>query len=351
MNSVVVKKYFRLKENGKYYCLIPSCPKNFQTISTSHTNKVGNLKRHLKSSHIDLYNSLTSEEEKMSCALKNLKLIQYYTELVTVNGRPFQILEGSGIVGLIAMQQDELTAAARKLTINADTIQENIKNVAIEIREKIADELKDRILCVMTDITTKNHRGILGLNVQYYFEGKIILRTLGMLEMNERHTSETIVKMVRENLDSYGISLDQVYAFTSDNAPSMLKGAELLDLAAKIAIQHDNFAGFDFESFMTADDDADEAFPTTVDESLREMFRNAAILLQPVTGIGCAAHSLQIAIHDGMTASNTKSFISKCREIVKNLRTQIYMLEFKKRGEKRPLLDNATRWNSKYLLV
>lgn len=72
-----------------------------------------------------------------------------------------------------------------------------------------------------------------------------------------------------------------------------------------------------------------------------------------INQINCSAHVLQLAVNDGLVASNTMDIIAQVKKMCLLMRTQIVMIEIRKLGSKiiMPPLDNATRWNSKYLLV
>lgn len=324
MDSASVLTFFSLKGSGKYLCLLPSCPRNTKALATSKTNKTGSLRDHLRNCHADVFATSIAEKKKADQAVRKLKIIQYCVEAVTVNGRPLALLDDSGSAGLIA-----LATESHKIAINSSNVRQHIRAMASRIREKITIELKDRIISVMSDIVTKHHRGILGINIQYYSEGKIELRTVGVIEMHERHSGKTIKNMILANLRSYGVSPEQIYAYTTDSASNMIKSASLINLDAIDDVASNDGDG---GSYMNPGEEY-------------------IVTLPQITGIRCAAHSLQTAVRDGLTASDAGVFIAKCREIAKTLRTQVYLLEFRNQGAKLPLMDNDTRWNSTYLMV
>ena len=80
------------------------------------------------------------------------------------------------------------------------------------------------------DSATCRDRSVLGVNVQYsVLDGKgVVLRTLAVRDLTERHTSEYISTVVIDVLRQYNISLQQVYSVTSDNGANMLKAVTLL---------------------------------------------------------------------------------------------------------------------------
>lgn len=333
---IAAKFKIDLNDKFKYYCLEESCEK---LVKVSKSNKSHNLKRHLEIHHPHIYSSIFSGVNKYE--VLRLKLLQSCVELVTVNGRPLIALEDTGFQKSIEFQLDELAAHGVKLTVNRSTIKPYIQRIADAVRENMKIDLKNRWITLMADICTKNHRAVLGINAQYYSDGKIILRSIGMIEMHMRHTGENIKDLIVLLLKSYDVSMDQVYSFTSDNAAAMLRGAKLLSAEVDEQLRED-------------DDDFDPSgnFARIMKE-LSDMMGKVYLSAQlpSVIGIGCAAHILQTLIHDALAKTYELTMISKVREIMILLRNQIYMIEIEARGAKLPILDGLTRWNSIYLMV
>lgn len=351
-----LSKYFtvRVENELEYLCSLAECGR---VIKVSKSNKSTNLGRHLQLYHpeLDLLKSKNDTATYYEAMQRNL--ILSCVEMVTVNGRPLAALEDSGFRRLINPVLSELEAAGRKTTITASTIQPHIEMYTDKIREKISEELNGRLLSLMADVATKNNRGILGINTQYAEGGKIVLRTLGMCELKKRHTGEEMAKTIEENLSSYGVSMNQIHSFTSDNARSMLKSGRLLNHAA-IEMQNAINREFDSDIEILSDSDVeiisddDEDAAENIGQRVADILKQANPSLQYITGIGCAAHSLQTAIRDALKSSKEKPLIRKCREVVKTLRTLKVMLELKELGvETKPTLDVKTRWDSTYLMV
>lgn len=322
----------------KYHCLIDSCEK---AIIISKSNKSHNLKRHLQTQHKEDYEKTFADLTQYQ--VQRLKLIHSSVELVTVNGRPILALEDTGYQKSIEFQLNYLTQHGCKLTINHKTIRPYIEHVADTLREKIKTELKGRLISIMADIATKNHRGVLGINVQYYSEGKIVLRTIGAIEMHIRHFGENIKDLILQLLNSYGVSIDQVHSYTTDCGANMISSGKFLDAAANEQLSE---ADIDFDFSPTG------KFAEII-KTLSDLFGRdcSSMQLPSVAGIGCAAHVLQTIIHDALKKTYELTLIVKVRGIMVELRGQIYMIELEARGAKLPILDGLTRWNSIYLMV
>lgn len=337
MDSASILKFFQLKEEGKYLCLLPSCPKGIAPLSATNGNKISNLRRHLKLCHTEQYHKFELECGTTDQVIRKLKMMQYIVEAVTVNGRPLSFLEDSGIKGLIGLLA-ESSNTEPKFTVTLTTIRPNIEMKAQRIREKITNELKGRIITVSADIATKGDRGLLGISVQYYSEGKTVLRTIGMIEIDERHTGETIKTMILTNLMRYDVSFDRVYAFAATVAISFMEKAKFVNVETIGGALSTYNEAYNIDAWID------------LSRNLRVAMRheNAAIQLLHVAEF---KHAIQAAVRDGLAASDRGVFIVTCREIAKNLQSQVYLLEFRNQGAKLPLMDDDSRWESTYLMV
>lgn len=152
-------------------------------------------------------------------------LIDACLELVTVNGRPFSLMEDSGFRKIIDPLQQ---AIGNGFAINSANIREKVSNVAQSERRKLVDELSGRLLMLKIDSATCKGRSVLGINVQYASGERIVLRTLAVRELTETHTGAYISSVVREVLAEYKVCLKQVYSITADNGANMQKAVKVL---------------------------------------------------------------------------------------------------------------------------
>lgn len=86
--------------------------------------------------------------------------------MVTVNGRLFKALDDSGFRKIF----DPILAAINK---SAEYIPKTIQEYATNLRLKIIQELKERMISLKLDAVTRLERGILGINIQFVSEGSI----------------------------------------------------------------------------------------------------------------------------------------------------------------------------------
>ncbi|KAM7306571.1 uncharacterized protein ISCGN_010274 [Ixodes scapularis] len=264
-------------------------------------------------------------------------------ELVTKNGRPFRLIDGSGFQKIV---DPILKGLKEKTSINSENVRAKVNQEAQEARDNISRSLKDRLISLKMDCATRLDRAILGINVQYIKDGKLVLRALAMKELFERHTAECLKTEVMKVLSAYNVKVEQVYSITTDNGANMLKTGELLkecsaeesessyseneesDERAKCAGESRDAVFGSFEGTITLDDDGP--------------------LLQ---GMRCAAHTLQLAVHDTLKEPTLADFIKKSRTLSKKLRSQTIMSLIRKLKLKKPVIDCSTRWMSTVLML
>ena len=201
---------------------------------------------------------------------------------------------------------------------------DRIPDFSNKVRNSIAEELRGRLVCLKVDGVTKSTRHFIGINVQYIKDAKIVVRTLGVREMFSRHTALNIKSEILSSLDSFQLSVRNLLSSTTDTGANMIKLAELLQLA-----QIEDFDDIGLiEWFPECDLDPSDATLQTVK---------------------CAAHTLQLAVHDAIKNSEeTAAILKKARNAACALRKPNRVKELRKQGHAMPVLDVSTRWGSSF---
>ena len=387
-----IRQYFEYSSlNNLSTCLISECK------AVIRGNHASNLERHVKRLHNECYKKF---KEKQSMALLNqsksinktpaksnsssqmsltktfFKTVevnidaqivkQACLELVTVNGRPFKIIDDSGFRKVLDPLLKALCKNGCQLCINAENICEEIHTLADNLRKKIKNEVLGKFLSLKIDIATRIDRAILGVNLQFIKNGKLTLRTIAMKELVQRHTAEYIKRTVVEILEVYQVSLDQIYTITTDNGANMIKSVELLS-DEQVKTHSTLFDNENLPSTSNAaisnpcveqiieSDSSDEDYDPTFLPML-----NVEVLIGDLTSfplnesshnpilhiVRCAAHTLQLAVDDALKNSSFKEIVSKARKICKILRNPSILVILKKLKRKKPMLDCVTRWHS-----
>lgn len=367
-----LKKYFVREENG-IKCLIPDCT------STVSRYQLYYFKRHFHNKHASLLKELFPEElsiEKQH-EIAALELVLNAVELVTVNGYPFSILDATALKSMLSQQIQQLEQNGYKVTINRHMISQKIDEIARAITNRIRDELKDKMLSIMFDICTKRTFSVLGVSATTMINNEVIARSLGMIQLKERHRGPYLANVTEDLLKQYDVKLKQIYSGTADQAKNMTNTVRNLNLLAYNEENHpeNDLIGNELNDTDSegdggiSDDDGirmetenqmelmnelnnEERFvelvdSMTVDLSSRNNF------LSPIQKNHCCAHTLQLAINDAMNRSDAKSMILEVREMMKLLRTTVVNVKFRKLAPNcilpRQYID--IRWNSDYQMV
>lgn len=72
-------------------------------------------------------------------------------------------------------------------------------------------------------------RSFLGVNMQYVENGQLVLRTLAVKELFDRHTGAYLKTVITDILKSFGTSTNQIYTCTTDSGTNMIKAISLLN--------------------------------------------------------------------------------------------------------------------------
>lgn len=101
--------------------------------------------------------------------------------------------------------------------------------MAESARQIIRDEVKNRNLSALFDIATLNNRSILGVSLQYSINGKLKVRSIGMVELTESHTAKYLGEVVIKRLNEFNIGLRQIISMTKDNGANVSKMVRDMD--------------------------------------------------------------------------------------------------------------------------
>lgn len=294
-----------LEDKSECICRISECNKKFKGVV------IGNLKRHILHCHkseIENINCRASSNEsstntKVSLPNKpNLKISMNVAtinracvKLIAIDSMPIRILNSEGFREIV-----DPICNALGVTVNSHNFLIKLDFVGKKTREIISGELKNRIFCMKIDSATRHGRSVLGINAQF-IDNSIQIRTLGMVELTERHTSQYLKSEVEKILLSYQCKLAQVLCCTIDNGANMVKCINLLEMAQETA------------SEIELNDTVDEDLTTDVERSMQ--------------GIGilrcvrCASHTLQLAVNDVIKVEEISCHIKSIRDKIKKAKS------------------------------
>lgn len=63
---------------------------------------------------------------------------------------------------------------------------------SVILRNKIIEEIQNKLISLKIDVVTRLNRSFLGINVQYVIDDKIVLRIIRLIELTESHTGTNL---------------------------------------------------------------------------------------------------------------------------------------------------------------
>lgn len=337
----------------KSSCKVPNCMKKLAG------NSCSNQYRHLRLVHPKFFSEHVLPVKKANNAKKQKQNVEIpaipvcingeivaeaLVEMIGENGYPLNIIFSTGLRKLLDPILDGIKLGGSKFHVNDEFIKGELHRKANDIKEKIKSETERKLVTVMLDGATRHNRGILGVKIQYLYDGKIKVRNIGMMKVDVRHSSDNLYEMLSKMLLEYDIKPHQIFSLTNDNAYNMINITE--EANAVINGEADS-------NVQLSDEDAeqqeieDEAFYERLFENIAAEYEKENVNL-----VRCVAHTLQLIVKDALkTCKQTINLISKCRSIIKKLRTPTIYNHIKQHGLKTPKVDSITRWSSTYIMV
>lgn len=191
-----------------------------------------------------------------------------------------------------------------------------------------------------------NCRSYLGVMAQYYLNGKLVVRTLGVRKFSLSHSEIYIAVMIKDVLESYGISVDQIYSISADNGGNMIKAIKVF----RVMQSHTLDAYFDdYALYLETDDHTIHEKVIDAELKCREQIEtefNAAFIIH------CAAHTAELGVKNSLKEySETNNVLDQAHALVVELRVENIVLLLEKNNLAKPPLDVVTRWTSKHKMV
>lgn len=344
--------------------------------------KRSNLTSHLRC-HPDIFHEAFRENQIIEEA--RLKLLLDCVELIGVNGRSFKCLTDSSIHSMNQKILRELKENGRELNLrdqNLFEVKDELMNISKQIHTKIGNEAQNRPISLMVDIVTKRSRSIFGMSIQYIINDTVKIRSIGMIELEDRHTGSYLADLIINRLKELGIHLKQLITITTDNGSNVLKmvrdiaehlkeSSEVIDPQTQDVLPKNVEELTDDETIALIlkaaenEADIDEFEPNEDDlnsnQNLLNVIQNnmekthGMEFVFSVTGINCVCHTLQLAISDSINATteDVRNLFSLCRCVSKHLRSYATICNLKSAGiiYNKPRIDVVTRWGSLFLMV
>lgn len=155
---------------------------------------------------------------------KTRKLNNCLLYMICKDHQPFSIVENEGFKNLMKAVAPQYKLPSR--TSLRRWLDNKYEAVSETFRKKLST-ITD--LTLTTDIwsDTLNMKSFIGVTAHFGIDIELISVTLGVYELDERHTSQYISEMLSRTCEEWGINKDNVTAVVTDNAANMVKAIEL----------------------------------------------------------------------------------------------------------------------------
>lgn len=153
---------------------------------------------------------------------------------------------------------------------------------------------------------------------KYFYIILFFSQTLALIDTDAKHDAASITDMVETTMRKYNIVKDQVMACVVDNASNMVKA--VTDLNADEEESEEDEDGFDVN---------------LTQEHYIDLIR-------------CGAHTMQLAVRDGLKHPTSSALLGRIHEVCNLLRAPKINSILKRRTGKGMVTEVPTRWSSTY---
>lgn len=379
-----VDKFFSVKtENNVVTSVCKKCNKSFSGKLQYNNRRHLELVHHFciapKKNKSKASDDQTVNLVKATVYIDPQKMRKGFVEMVTLDGRPFVAVEDGGLRKITEPIFDALKKANFGFTMNRHRILDDMDFYASKVKEYIKTEIRNKPISIMLDIATRYGLSVMGVSLQFVANGDVQVRHLSMMELKTSHSGPYVCTCLLEILRDFDIAKQYVFSITTDNGANVKNSSDLLEFFQndnELQLVQNALENVDLNENVDNDDEewtndnGDEnalnEYNTVFEEAAQQMAADVNDgrtfprfnLLQIVA---CAAHTLELAIQDTVEVSRVEqNLLYDCREMMKLLRTPKYsnMLKLWSQNHdeaaeklKRPVIDNKTRWSSKWKMV
>jgi hypothetical protein len=327
-----------------------------------------NAKRHIENKHKDHYEKLkplfcispsTSKPQPKAvqnsnhtCLRVNLskeQIIKSYIGLVTRSHLPLKIINSPDLKMLLdPLCKAVSTEIGKPFTINTANMRIQIQAVAGKFREKIRQEMENRLVSLKVDAPSSLQHSIFGVGAQYMIDGVLKSRILSMTALAgaQCSTGVNLPDKILNVLHNYNTDLKQVVSVICGNGANMILASKNLS-----DISWDD----EEDPKPDPDQECNEVYVHLIQEYINEGSESNQLQIGTLQVDKCVAHTVQLCALDLMKVDKDKEnevlrYVLFCRNVVKFLNQQSsgFRIIFTEENLMMPCLDCATQWLSTY---
>lgn len=337
-------------------CLIEGCSfprttgKNsgnlIKHVKRKHAERIGQLEEEIVQ-HLATKHSHTIRKVGDECAviakISKKEFMKGCMEFVVINGRPYAIFEDSGFLKIVEPITKAFKLSGRSVSFNRCVMEDNANAIRELVKNRIKSEMNGKLLSLKIDLTTHMNRCILGVNVQYYLQDTLVVRTLAMKRIFDGTTGVNLAIVLKQIMADYDVDVKRIYTITTDNGTNVMKCARIMPI----------FQGNQLEDYLDSDiETLDEATIISMVET-EIQHTECGEELKFLFNVHCSAHTMQLCLHDvfGLKNGEWEKFLERCRNLVIELRTTKIHNIITRRNLPVPLLNSDVRWSSIHKMV
>lgn len=157
--------------------------------------------------------------------LKHTKMTNAILYMICNDYQPISIVENQGFQHLLKVAAPQYKLPCRKTISNL--IDKKYDAIATVFKSKIG---KLESYTITTDIwtDTMQTRSFIGITLHFFDDNQMNSATLGVYELNERHTAQYIADEILSICETWNIANENVTAVVSDGAANITKAIEMV---------------------------------------------------------------------------------------------------------------------------
>jgi hypothetical protein len=155
---------------------------------------------------------------------KSEKLVNAILYMIAKDNQPLSIVENKGFINLMNVSSPNFKIPSRR------DISRRLEGKYNSFQDLFKNELnKVKYVSLTMDIWTDIHtQSYLGVTVHFEKNNKLASGLLGVIDLQERHTSQYIADTLNEVCKQWDISLETITAIVTDGAANITKAVDLL---------------------------------------------------------------------------------------------------------------------------
>ncbi|KAL4126071.1 hypothetical protein QTP88_010302 [Uroleucon formosanum] len=155
---------------------------------------------------------------------KSEKLVNAILYMIAKDNQPLSIVENKGFINLMNVSSPNFKIPSRR------DISRRLEGKYNSFQDLFKNELnKVKYISLTMDIWTDIHtQSYLGVTVHFEKNNKLASGLLGVIDLQERHTSQYIADTLNEVCKQWDISLETITANVTDGAANITKAVDLL---------------------------------------------------------------------------------------------------------------------------